>query len=87
MDTGALSLRLGQYGREADHSPPSSAEIKNGGAIPPLHYTYIFMTCFTFTYIIITIITTTTTTTIIIIIIIYYYGFSKRTQLYEIIMS
>jgi hypothetical protein len=23
-------------GYEADHSPPSSAEIKNGGAIPPL---------------------------------------------------
>jgi hypothetical protein len=24
--------------READHSSPSSAEIKNGGAIPPLSY-------------------------------------------------
>jgi hypothetical protein len=23
-------------GREADHSSPSSAEVKNGGAIPPL---------------------------------------------------
>jgi hypothetical protein len=23
-------------GREADHSPPSSAEVKEGGAIPPL---------------------------------------------------
>jgi hypothetical protein len=23
-------------GRVADHSPPSSAEVKNGGAIPPL---------------------------------------------------
>jgi hypothetical protein len=23
-------------GREADHSPPSSAGVKNGGAIPPL---------------------------------------------------
>jgi hypothetical protein len=23
-------------GREADHSPPSSADVKNGGAIPPL---------------------------------------------------
>jgi hypothetical protein len=22
--------------READHSPPSSVEVKNGGAIPPL---------------------------------------------------
>jgi hypothetical protein len=24
-------------GRDADHSPPSSAEVKNGGAIPELH--------------------------------------------------
>jgi hypothetical protein len=23
-------------GREANHSPPSSSEVKNGGAIPPL---------------------------------------------------
>jgi hypothetical protein len=23
-------------GREANHSPPSSVEVKNGGAIPPL---------------------------------------------------
>jgi hypothetical protein len=27
------------YGREADHSPPSSAHAKNSGAIPPLHLT------------------------------------------------
>jgi hypothetical protein len=26
-------------GREADHSPPSSAEVRNGGAIPPLPHT------------------------------------------------
>jgi hypothetical protein len=26
-------------GREADHSPPSSVQVKNGGAIPPLHHT------------------------------------------------
>jgi hypothetical protein len=25
------------HGREADHSPPSSTEVKNGRAIPPLH--------------------------------------------------
>jgi hypothetical protein len=25
-----------QQGHEADHSPPSSAEVKNGGATPPL---------------------------------------------------
>jgi hypothetical protein len=26
-------------GHEADHSPPSSAKVKNGGAIPPLPHT------------------------------------------------
>jgi hypothetical protein len=30
MDTGAFSTRK-RPGREADHSPPSSAKIKNGG--------------------------------------------------------
>jgi hypothetical protein len=25
-----------RLGREADHSPPSNAEVKNSGAIPPL---------------------------------------------------
>jgi hypothetical protein len=29
-------------GREADHSPPSSAELKNDGAIPPLAL-HVFM--------------------------------------------
>jgi hypothetical protein len=33
---GAILLEVKQVGREADHSPPSSAEVKNGGAIPPL---------------------------------------------------
>jgi hypothetical protein len=33
---GALSLRVKRPGHEADHSPPSSAEVKNVGAIPPL---------------------------------------------------
>jgi hypothetical protein len=28
-----------RLGREADHSPPSNAEVKNGGAIPPLSHT------------------------------------------------
>jgi hypothetical protein len=37
MGTGAVSARLKQQGREADYSPPSSAEVKNGGAIPLLH--------------------------------------------------
>jgi hypothetical protein len=33
---GALSPGVKQQGHEADHSPPSNAEVKNGGAIPPL---------------------------------------------------
>jgi hypothetical protein len=32
---GALSPEVKPQEREADHSPPSSAEVKNGGAIPP----------------------------------------------------
>jgi hypothetical protein len=33
---GALSQGIKQPKREADHSAPSSADVKNGGAIPPL---------------------------------------------------
>jgi hypothetical protein len=33
---GAISPGVTRSGREADHSPPSSAEVKNGGAIPRL---------------------------------------------------
>jgi hypothetical protein len=33
---GVLSLRVQRPGREADHSPLSSAEVKNGEAIPPI---------------------------------------------------
>jgi hypothetical protein len=33
---GAFSLGVKQLGHEADHSPPSIAEVKNGGPIPPL---------------------------------------------------
>jgi hypothetical protein len=33
---GALYPEVKRQGREADHLPPSSAEVKNGGAIPPL---------------------------------------------------
>jgi hypothetical protein len=32
---GVLSPVVNRQGREANHSPPSSAEVKNGGAIPP----------------------------------------------------
>jgi hypothetical protein len=35
---GDFSLRVKQLGREADYSPPSSAEVKNGGAIPPFSH-------------------------------------------------
>jgi hypothetical protein len=31
-----LSPEVKQEGHEANHSPPSNAEAKNGGAIPPL---------------------------------------------------
>jgi hypothetical protein len=33
---GAVSLKVKWQKREADHSPPSRTEVKNGGAIPPL---------------------------------------------------
>jgi hypothetical protein len=33
---GAISLGVKRPGREADHSPPLSSKVKNGGAIPPL---------------------------------------------------
>jgi hypothetical protein len=36
MGTGTAILGGKAQGREADHSPPSSAEVKNCGAIPPL---------------------------------------------------
>jgi hypothetical protein len=36
MGTGDYSPRVKCPGREDQHSPPSSAEVKNGGAIPPL---------------------------------------------------
>jgi hypothetical protein len=37
MGTGAVSPRVKRPGCEARHSSPTSAEIKNDGAIPPLH--------------------------------------------------
>jgi hypothetical protein len=42
MDTGALSLGVKQPGREADHSPPSSAEVKNAGSYTSTPQ-YVFM--------------------------------------------
>jgi hypothetical protein len=35
MDTTGCFPRSKVAGGEADHSPPSSAEVKNGGAMPP----------------------------------------------------
>jgi hypothetical protein len=35
MATGGSFTGVKRQGREADDSPPSSAEVKNGGAIPP----------------------------------------------------
>jgi hypothetical protein len=34
-----LSAGVKRPGREGDHSPPASAEVKNGGAIPALPHT------------------------------------------------
>jgi hypothetical protein len=34
--TGPLSPGVNRQKREFNQSPPSSAEVKNGGAIPPL---------------------------------------------------
>jgi hypothetical protein len=36
MGTGALSPAVKRPGGEVGHSPPSSAKVKNGGALPPL---------------------------------------------------
>jgi hypothetical protein len=36
MGTRAISAGLNWPGREADHSPSSSAEVKNDGAVPAL---------------------------------------------------
>jgi hypothetical protein len=37
-----LSTRVKKPGRESDHSPPSTAKVKNGGAIPPLTHTSLW---------------------------------------------
>jgi hypothetical protein len=36
----AFSQGVKRPGREADHSRPSTAEVKNGGAIPPHPHTF-----------------------------------------------
>jgi hypothetical protein len=39
---GAITPEVKRQRREADHSPPSSAEVKNYESIPPLSQ-YVFM--------------------------------------------
>jgi hypothetical protein len=40
MDTASVVFPgVKRPGREADRSPPSSAEVKNGGSMPPLPHT------------------------------------------------
>jgi hypothetical protein len=36
---GAITPKVKRLGREANHPPPSSAHVKNGGAISPLIHT------------------------------------------------
>jgi hypothetical protein len=38
---GTLSPGVKRPGRQADHSPPSSAKVKNGGATPPLPHVFM----------------------------------------------
>jgi hypothetical protein len=38
---GLFPWRVKWQGHEADHSPPYSAEVKNGRAIPPLPHVYM----------------------------------------------
>jgi hypothetical protein len=39
MGTRGPFSGIKRLARDADHSPPSSAEVENGGAIPPLPHT------------------------------------------------
>jgi hypothetical protein len=38
---GPLSPGVKRPGYQADRSPPYSAEVKNGGAIPPIHHVFM----------------------------------------------
>jgi hypothetical protein len=42
---GAISPWVKLLGHEADHSPPSSAEVKNGGAVPQLPHMSSWQNC------------------------------------------
>jgi hypothetical protein len=41
MGTGGLSLKVKRPGREANHSPPSGAEVKNDSPIPLLSHLFM----------------------------------------------
>jgi hypothetical protein len=41
MWTEDFSNRVKRSGREANHSPPSTVEVRNGGAMPPFPYTHL----------------------------------------------
>jgi hypothetical protein len=40
---GCICLDVKRPGREADHSPPSTAEVKSGGAVPPLSHMWMLL--------------------------------------------
>jgi hypothetical protein len=48
IDTRGSFLRGKWPGHEADHSPPSSAEVKNGRNISPLYHTSNFLNLLSF---------------------------------------
>jgi hypothetical protein len=43
MGTGDLSLGVKRPGREADHSPPSTAEVQNAWSYTSIHPIYIYI--------------------------------------------
>jgi hypothetical protein len=49
-EAGALSPGVKRPGREADRSPPTSAEVKKDGFIPPLHHTSSWLSAYLVTY-------------------------------------
>jgi hypothetical protein len=50
MDVFAGGGGVKPPGREADHTPPASAEVKHGGAIPPLPHTSVWLDAYLFKY-------------------------------------
>jgi hypothetical protein len=42
MDTEEFFPKVKRQGREADHSPSSTTEVKNGGIIHPIPHTYLW---------------------------------------------